>query len=110
MDQTSNPLENEAVEISQLAGSIFTECRIELQISTLDTAIFLLRDVLQQRKPPHPLRYDSLQHLCTALWTRYLQTAQAEDFAESLYVHGESMATMRRANYQAGIQVRPPVR
>ena len=71
-------------ELQDLAESIFLECRESRPLSTLQTAIFLLYQVLEQRPSPHPLRLTYLGHLSRARLTRFTQTGWVEDFDDVL--------------------------
>jgi hypothetical protein len=61
-----------------------SECRQSRPISTLETAVTLLRQVLDQRPPPHPLRSETLRSLCTALLIRFNQWGWIEDCDEAV--------------------------
>ena len=62
--------EQEASELYQLARSLLLECKESQPVSTLESAIFLLRDMLDKQPRPHPFRLTTLYHLSLALITR----------------------------------------
>ena len=55
----------------------------------LKTAIFLLRQVLAEQLPSHPLRSDALGHLSTALLIRFNQWGWIEDYSEAINIMQE---------------------
>ena len=81
--------EREAFELHELADSIILECKQNRPVSTLETAIFLLRQVLDERPPSNPLRSDALHHLLIALLIRFNQWGWIEDNNEAVKIMNE---------------------
>ncbi len=75
--------EQEAIKLCKLADSIVMECKQNRPIAALETAISLLRRVLDQRPPSHPLRSDILRHLSIALLSRFNQWGWTDDYFEA---------------------------
>jgi hypothetical protein len=76
--------DQDASKLQELASSILSECKQSRPVSTLETAILLLRQVLDQLPPSHPLRPDALHHLSSALLTRFNQWGWIEDSDEAV--------------------------
>ena len=81
--------EREASELHALADSIILECKQNRPVSTLETAIFFLHQVLDEQPPSHPLRSNALHHLSTALLIRFNQWGWIEDFFEAVKIMTE---------------------
>jgi hypothetical protein len=78
-----------------LANSILEECKDAAPISDLETAIYLLREALDRRPAPHPLRSDSLNDLAAALVMRFTQTNQRQDLDEAIQLRFEVLSQLR---------------
>ncbi|PPQ88891.1 hypothetical protein CVT25_009126 [Psilocybe cyanescens] len=76
--------DEEASEIVGHAISLMAECKAELSLSDLDTAIFLFRQVFGSRPIAHTLPIDAVKYLASALGVRFMYTNQNEDFMECL--------------------------
>jgi hypothetical protein len=74
--------EQQASQLHDLAESIVLECKQDRPSASLETAIFLLRELLNQQSPSDPMRSDTSHHLSTALLTRFHQNSWIEDFQE----------------------------
>ncbi|PPQ93376.1 hypothetical protein CVT25_007085 [Psilocybe cyanescens] len=74
--------EEEASEMVALATSLMAECKAELSLSNLDTAIFLFRQVFDSLPVTHPLQIDAMTYLESALGVRLMYTNQIEDLME----------------------------
>ncbi|PPQ82827.1 hypothetical protein CVT25_009202, partial [Psilocybe cyanescens] len=72
----------EASEIVAPATSLMAECKTELSLSNLDTAIFLFCQVFGSRPMTHPLQIDAMRYLASALGVRSMYTNQNEGFTE----------------------------
>jgi hypothetical protein len=66
------------------------ECNQAVQLSDLETAVFLLRDGLNRRPAPHPHRSDSLNGLAQALVVRSWHFGQPQDLEEAMMLHDEA--------------------
>jgi hypothetical protein len=84
LSQTTEDQERQATELHDRASSIILECKKSRPVSTVETAIFLLRSVLDQQPSAHPLRFYALRHLSIALLTRFNQWGWVEDCREAL--------------------------
>lgn len=71
----------------QLAESILIGCKQGRLVATLETAIFLLRQVLDQQASSHPLRSNTAHHLGIALLTRFNQWGWYEDLEEVVILY-----------------------
>ncbi|THH16518.1 hypothetical protein EW146_g4137 [Bondarzewia mesenterica] len=77
----------ESADSFALAKSTFRECKEAGQLSDLENAISLLRRALDRRPEPHPLRSGSLNHLATALVTKFYRTGDAQDLGDAISLY-----------------------
>ena len=75
--------EQQASELHDLAEAIVLECKQDRSSASLETAIFLLRELLNQQSASDPMRSDTSHHLSTALLSRFYQNGWIEDFQEA---------------------------
>jgi hypothetical protein len=82
-DQAKDDVEDRnAPEQVHLAIALMEASRAELSLATLDTAVNLLRHVIDERQitPGHPLYISSMSNLASALGFRFIYANQLEDF------------------------------
>ncbi|KAJ6559348.1 hypothetical protein B0H10DRAFT_1930375 [Mycena sp. CBHHK59/15] len=76
-------IDQDALDMFNLADSMFTECKAASDISELDTAIYLFRHAIYLLRrdglPRRPELKDCLNTFATALLTRFSYTAQFDD-------------------------------
>ena len=78
------------MSLHELAESIIVECKQSKPVSSLDTAIFLLGQVLDQQPPGHASRSDTLRHLATGLLARFAHAGHVEDLDQALSLLDEA--------------------
>jgi hypothetical protein len=81
--------EEESLQLYDLATSILEECKPAASLSTLDTAIYLLREALDRCPTPHPMRSNSLKDVAGALVTRFSLTNRRQDLDQAIQMWGE---------------------
>ncbi len=87
------------MELEELARSIVVECKQDRPSSTLETAIFLLRQTLDNQPSGHPFRSDALRQLGMALLVKFSQHGwmiDVREVSECMYEIMES--TSNRVN------------
>ena len=74
-----------APEQIDFAIALIKASRAELPLATLDTVVFLLRHVIDERQitPGHPLYISSMSNLASALGFRFIYANQLEDFVDT---------------------------
>ena len=83
-DQAKDELEDRnASERIDFANALMKASRAELSLATLDTVVFLLRRVIDERQVTHPLDISSMSNLASALGLRFIYANQLEDFVET---------------------------
>lgn len=70
------------------------ECKQGRPVATLETAIFLLRQVLDQQAPSHPSRSNTIHYLGVALLTRFNQLGWYEDLEEVVKLHAQHIESV----------------
>jgi len=65
-----------------------------MQTGYLETAISLLRELLNQKSASDPMRSDTSNHLSTALLSRFYQNGWIEDFQEAYNLILETIAKL----------------
>jgi hypothetical protein len=91
--------DSEASELSELAKATLVNFNTSAQLSSLDTAIMLHREVLLFRPNSHPDRFTSLGSLVTALYARFRRTDDVSNIDE--------VVSILRAAVDAGSETRP---
>jgi tetratricopeptide (TPR) repeat protein len=61
------------------------------QQSDLNEAIFLYRQALKLRLPPHPNQSSSLNNLANALWAKFEQGGEQSDLDEAIFLHRQAL-------------------
>ena len=77
------------------------ECKQEgPPLSSLNTAVWLYREVLDQRRSPHPRRCESLNNLADALVVNFGKTGHHPDLDEALLLYSEAFDPRRNASVE----------
>jgi hypothetical protein len=85
-DQAKDEVEDrDAPEQIHFAIDLMKASRAELSLATLDTVVFLLRCVIDERQitPGHPLYISSMSNLASALGFRFIYANQFQDFMDT---------------------------
>ena len=79
----------DADEIDEHAASIVRQCKEESQLSSLETALYLLRNVCDLCPTSHPRWRSSLNNLVLSLVTKFVWTGDGAALGEALLVLNE---------------------
>jgi hypothetical protein len=78
--------ESEVSELSELAKTTLADFNQSAQLSSLDTAVMLYRNVLLLRPNPHPKQLVSLGGLAAALYAQFCRTDDMSSLDEAISV------------------------
>jgi hypothetical protein len=81
--------DEESFQLFTLATSILREFQAADSLSTLDTAIYLFREVLDLRPTPHPMRSNSLKDVAGALFTRFTLSNETDYLYQAIEMWSE---------------------
>ena len=106
-DQAKDELEDRnASERIDFANALMKASRAELSLATLDTVVFLLRRVIDERQVTHPLDISSMSNLASALGFRFIYANQLEDFVDTFSLRRKIIEACNEDQATSSVSVR----
>ena len=103
-DQAKDELEDRnASERIDFANALMKASRAELSLATLDTVVFLLRRVIDERQITHPL---DISNLASALGFRFIYANQLEDFVDTFSLRRKIIEACNEDQATSSVSVR----
>ena len=118
-DQAKDEVEDRnAPEQTHFAIALMKTSRAELSLATLDSVVFLLRCVVDERQitPDHRLYISNMSNLASALGFRFIYANQFEDFMDTFSLRrkiieacNEDQAISSVSVFQVSLELGKPI-
>lgn len=98
--------DRKASENIDFAITLMEQHRAELSLATLDTVVFLFRQVIGERQITHPLHNSNMKDFSSALGIRFMYTNQLKDFMDTFALRSKIIQSFNEGQSASSVSVR----